>query len=253
MFYQIGSGKCSMCGSEGVTKTTCPNNPAAKNKNPITHYECAEPIQATSKEKKIPVSFKEEKDIPDLVIPDGFDIDTLLAPVPANKRADMVNGVLNVIKSLIKSSNIEFSPDEIDDIITYTFGLLISVIEKLPKKFNIELSDAQSALKSVVKNPSIFKKANQVGNAQFQEEGKKLEKTLGLFNKNNKLVKKPNLIVNIIDQPFDQYMISTYYKRFGGPTLLAAPFLYYLSGALSSVIIQQYFPDIEKDFDYSQL
>ena len=31
MYEQMGSGKCSLCGSPGVTKATCPLNPKAKN------------------------------------------------------------------------------------------------------------------------------------------------------------------------------------------------------------------------------
>ena len=30
-------GACSLCGAEGVTKTTCPKNPAAKNPKPEKH------------------------------------------------------------------------------------------------------------------------------------------------------------------------------------------------------------------------
>ena len=29
--------KCSLCGAEGVSKTTCPLNPLAKNPNPSKH------------------------------------------------------------------------------------------------------------------------------------------------------------------------------------------------------------------------
>ena len=29
--------KCSLCGTEGVSKTTCPLNPQAKNPNPSKH------------------------------------------------------------------------------------------------------------------------------------------------------------------------------------------------------------------------
>ena len=34
---QMGSGKCSLCNSSGVTKATCPLNPKAKNPNPKKH------------------------------------------------------------------------------------------------------------------------------------------------------------------------------------------------------------------------
>ena len=30
-------GACSICGAEGVTKTTCPQNPSAKNPKPEKH------------------------------------------------------------------------------------------------------------------------------------------------------------------------------------------------------------------------
>ena len=34
---QSGSGKCSICGSPGTSKSTCPLNPNAKNPNPSKH------------------------------------------------------------------------------------------------------------------------------------------------------------------------------------------------------------------------
>ena len=34
---QLGSGKCSICGSPGTSKLTCPLNPDAKNPNPSKH------------------------------------------------------------------------------------------------------------------------------------------------------------------------------------------------------------------------
>ena len=34
---QFGSGKCSICGSLGTSKLTCPLNPDAKNPNPSKH------------------------------------------------------------------------------------------------------------------------------------------------------------------------------------------------------------------------
>jgi hypothetical protein len=34
---QRGGGKCSLCGSEGTNKTTCPLNPQATNKNQLPH------------------------------------------------------------------------------------------------------------------------------------------------------------------------------------------------------------------------
>lgn len=37
MYEQMGSGKCSLCGSPGVSKLTCPLNPKAKNPNPSKH------------------------------------------------------------------------------------------------------------------------------------------------------------------------------------------------------------------------
>ena len=36
-FSQRGGGTCSLCGSPGTTKTTCPCNPEAKNPNPKKH------------------------------------------------------------------------------------------------------------------------------------------------------------------------------------------------------------------------
>ena len=36
-FSQSGGGKCSLCGSPGTTKTTCPLNPDATNPNPKKH------------------------------------------------------------------------------------------------------------------------------------------------------------------------------------------------------------------------
>ena len=34
---QFGAGKCSLCGSPGTSKATCPLNPKAKNPNPKKH------------------------------------------------------------------------------------------------------------------------------------------------------------------------------------------------------------------------
>jgi tRNA A-37 threonylcarbamoyl transferase component Bud32 len=38
--YQIGSGKCSICQSEGTNMTTCPRNPGAVKVNPTKHPNC---------------------------------------------------------------------------------------------------------------------------------------------------------------------------------------------------------------------
>ena len=35
--FQVGGVKCSLCGSEGTNKTTCPLNPECHNPNPIKH------------------------------------------------------------------------------------------------------------------------------------------------------------------------------------------------------------------------
>lgn len=37
LFQQRGGGSCSLCGASGVTKVTCPFNPAAKNPKPEKH------------------------------------------------------------------------------------------------------------------------------------------------------------------------------------------------------------------------
>ncbi len=37
LYYQIGGGNCSLCGSPGTNKSTCPLNPAAANKNWAKH------------------------------------------------------------------------------------------------------------------------------------------------------------------------------------------------------------------------
>ena len=37
MTNQFGAGKCSLCGSPGVSKSTCPLNPKAKNPDPKKH------------------------------------------------------------------------------------------------------------------------------------------------------------------------------------------------------------------------
>lgn len=47
--YQDG-GACSICGAEGVTKTTCPQNPSAKNPKPEKHKRSV--IERDIKEKK---------------------------------------------------------------------------------------------------------------------------------------------------------------------------------------------------------
>ncbi len=49
----MGSGKCSLCGSPGVTKATCPLNPKAKNPNPKKH-----PLAKKSKSKVLPKDSK---------------------------------------------------------------------------------------------------------------------------------------------------------------------------------------------------
>lgn len=41
MYRQHGGGVCSLCGSPGTNKTTCPLNPAAKNPNPAKHPRAA--------------------------------------------------------------------------------------------------------------------------------------------------------------------------------------------------------------------
>jgi hypothetical protein len=54
---QIGGGKCSICKSEGATKTTCPCNPLAKNKNFEKHVNwktiCPDVKQGIKKTAKI--------------------------------------------------------------------------------------------------------------------------------------------------------------------------------------------------------
>jgi len=47
--YQEG-GACSICGAEGVTKTTCPQNPASKNPKPEKHKRSV--VERDTKEKK---------------------------------------------------------------------------------------------------------------------------------------------------------------------------------------------------------
>ena len=54
---QYGGGSCSLCGSPGVTKTTCPKNPDAKNPNPSAH-----PLASvTTQIKKTPIKQQIEK------------------------------------------------------------------------------------------------------------------------------------------------------------------------------------------------
>lgn len=45
MLYQYGGGQCSLCGSEGTTKASCPLNPDAKNPNSKKHPNVAERIE----------------------------------------------------------------------------------------------------------------------------------------------------------------------------------------------------------------
>ena len=52
-YYQMGGGGCSLCGSPCTTKTTCPDNPKAKNPNPDKH-----PNAKTSSSKKSSVKKK---------------------------------------------------------------------------------------------------------------------------------------------------------------------------------------------------
>ena len=44
--YQIGGGNCSLCGSPGTNKSTCPANPAASNPNYNKHYGHKLPVVA---------------------------------------------------------------------------------------------------------------------------------------------------------------------------------------------------------------
>ncbi len=45
-YEQYGGGNCSLCGSPGTTKSTCPLNPDAKNPNPDKHPNASEAAPA---------------------------------------------------------------------------------------------------------------------------------------------------------------------------------------------------------------
>ncbi len=45
MHYQYGGGQCSLCGSEGTTKASCPLNLDAKKPNPLKHPNVAQRIE----------------------------------------------------------------------------------------------------------------------------------------------------------------------------------------------------------------
>jgi predicted DNA-binding WGR domain protein len=53
MTNQFGAGKCTLCGSSGTSKTTCPLNPDSKNPNPQKH-----PLANKSKSKVLPKDSK---------------------------------------------------------------------------------------------------------------------------------------------------------------------------------------------------
>lgn len=55
LWNQQGGGKCSLCGSLGVTKTTCPLNKDAKNPNPQKH-----PLAKSMKMNETPKETKKE-------------------------------------------------------------------------------------------------------------------------------------------------------------------------------------------------
>lgn len=40
MYSQYGAGNCSICGSPGTIKVTCPCNPDAVHPNPLKHPNC---------------------------------------------------------------------------------------------------------------------------------------------------------------------------------------------------------------------
>ena len=49
MSYQYGGGQCSLCGSEGTTKATCPLNPDAKNPSAAKHPNASKKAQTAEK------------------------------------------------------------------------------------------------------------------------------------------------------------------------------------------------------------
>ena len=59
-FGQVGGGKCSLCGSEGFNKSTCPLNPLAKNKDPSKH-PLAKLLTTSNKQKQKRETKKEDK------------------------------------------------------------------------------------------------------------------------------------------------------------------------------------------------
>lgn len=51
--YQIGGGKCSLCGSFGTSIASCPLNPNALSPNPKKHLKAAQPQQPVQKPKAV--------------------------------------------------------------------------------------------------------------------------------------------------------------------------------------------------------
>jgi len=47
-YIMIGGGKCSLCGSPGTNRTSCPWNPKAKNKNAVKHPRAKGPAPGTA-------------------------------------------------------------------------------------------------------------------------------------------------------------------------------------------------------------
>jgi hypothetical protein len=60
-YEQDGGGNCTLCGSEGTNKSTCPRNPGAKNPNPAKHPNAGKPQNASKPQNApaaVPLSVK---------------------------------------------------------------------------------------------------------------------------------------------------------------------------------------------------
>ena len=82
---QVGAGNCSLCGSPGTTKATCPLNPNAANPNPAKHplavSALSPPVKVTGKRTAPPPTPKPPAPIPKPPAP---------VPTPAPKKTQAV-------------------------------------------------------------------------------------------------------------------------------------------------------------------
>ena len=114
-YEQYGGGDCSLCGSSGTNKSTCPRNPDAKNPNPAKHPNAllAAPVVVRASSVKAPA-------VPVVVRASSVNAPTAVPQSYLQKLTDLVKKVDQL--GHVGKSLSSLTDDEIDMIIKNAMG-----------------------------------------------------------------------------------------------------------------------------------